>query len=683
MKRITKNVALLSVIVLTVSCGECPKEKEAMQAEKALDLAMMDTSVRPQDDFYNYANGGWMKITKIPADKATWGSFHILREKTDENSLSILQNILNEKYADGSEGQKIRDLYQCFMDWNKRNADGLKPIEPYLAKIDAIKSLADFQKYMEESTLLGENPLLGWSVYADLANSNQNAVYAGSVSLGLGRDYYQKESESNTATLNEYQKYVASLLKLIGYENSQEIASEILNLEKQFANTLLPNEKIRDFTLQNNPQTMPELAKLVKNINLPEYLQKVGVKTDVIIIQELNYYKQLDQFITEKNLPLLKDFLKYNLVASNAQNLNQELDKLHFDFYGKFLQGQQEQRSMDKRGLSLINNVLGEAFGKLYVDKYFPAKNKEEMLVLIDYLRKSFAVHIENLTWMSAETKQKALEKLNKFVVKIGYPDKWEDYSKMTIISESQGGTLYQNLQNINRWNYEKDLEKIGKAVDKTKWGMAPQTVNAYYNPLYNEIVFPAAILQPPFFNVNADPAVNFGGIGAVIGHEMTHGFDDSGSLFDSDGNLVNWWSETDKINFEKVTTSLAAQYEQYEPVKGSFINGKFTNGENIADLGGVAIAFDALQMYLKDKGAIEKIDNFTQNQRFFLSWATVWRTLSTEQYLTNQVKTDPHSPGYFRAFGPLVNVDAFYDAFDVKEGDKHYKKPEDRIKIW
>ena len=337
---------------------------------------------------------------------------------------------------------------------------------------------------------------------------------------------------------------------------------------------------------------------------------------------------------------------------------------------------------MNKRALSLINGVLGEAFGKLYVEKYFPAKAKEGMVELVEYLRKSFEHRIGQLAWMSAETKQKAIEKLNKFVVKVGYPDKWEDYSKLNIEPATET-TYYSNLLNINKWHYQKELEKIGKPVDKTKWGMSPQTVNAYYNPLYNEIVFPAAILQPPFFNFHADPALNFGGIGAVIGHEMTHGFDDSGAEFDSDGNLVNWWTDSDKENFQKLTQKLAAQYDKYEPVKGIFVNGIFTSGENIADLGGVAISYDALQMYLKDKGAIDKIDNFTQNQRFFISWATVWRTLSTEKYMTNQVKTDPHTPGYFRAFGPLVNVDAWYDAFDVKEGDKLYKNTEERVKIW
>jgi putative endopeptidase len=428
---------------------------------------------------------------------------------------------------------------------------------------------------------------------------------------------------------------------------------------------------------------MTELSCLVKNVNLPAYLKAVGVNTDKVIIGEIGYYKNLDKFISAQNLPVIKDYLKFHMIHGSASYLSEKLGDMKFAFYGKYLRGQQEQRALNKRGFELINGTLGEAFGKLYVEKYFPAEAKAQMVELIDYLKKSFAVHINNLAWMSSTTKEKAMQKLNKFTVKVAYPDKWKDYSKLTIVPESKGGNLYSNLQNITEWQYNKDLAKIGKPVDKTEWGMTPQTVNAYYNPVNNEIVFPAAILQPPFFNPKADAAVNFGGIGAVIGHEMSHGFDDSGAQFDADGNLVDWWTPEDKANFEKATKALAAQYDKYEPVKGTFVNGTFTNGENIADLGGVNIAYDALQMYLKDKGNPGSISGYTQDQRFFLSWATVWRTLSSEKYMVNQVKTDPHSPGYFRSFGPIINVDAFYIAFDVKQGDKLYKAPADRIKIW
>lgn len=655
----------------------------AQTKQAALDLNYMDTSVRPQDDFYSYVNGTWMKTAKIPADKPSWGSFNQLRETTDNNSLLLLDNILKEKFENGSEGQKIQALYETYMDMNKRNADGLNPIKADLAKIDAIKNLSDLQKYLTEATRRGENAFYGWGVDGDLKNSKMNAVYLGDASFGLGRDYYQKESPKNAETIAEYKKYVAKVLTEIGYKNADAVASQIVDFEKKMAKTLLTNEQIRDANLQYNPKTLPELKTLVKNVNLAKYLTDAGVNTDKVIIGELNYYKNLDTFLTEKNIPLIKDYLKFHLTSGSASYLNQKMDDIKFDFYSKYLQGQKEQRALNKRALSLINGVVGEAFGKVYVEKYFTPEAKAQMMTYVDYLKKSFAMHINNLTWMSSVTKQKAMDKLNKFTVKIAYPDKWKDYSKLQLKSEKDGGTLYSNLQNVESWSYNKELEKIGKPVDKSEWGMSPQTVNAYYNPVNNEIVFPAAILQPPFFNPNADAAVNFGAIGGVIGHEMTHGFDDSGAQFDGDGNLTDWWTAEDKTNFEKATKSLASQYDKYEPVKDVHVNGTFTNGENIADLGGVNIAFDALQMYLKDKGNPGKIDGYTPEQRFFLSWATVWRTLSTDKYMSNQVKTDPHSPGFFRSFGPLVNTDAFYKVFDLKEGDKLYKKPEERIKIW
>lgn len=685
MKKLTLSLFLLAgVCSLNTVNGQAKTVKTAVNStDKGLDISLMDTSVRPQDDFYNYVSGTWMKTAKIPSDKPTWGSFNKLAEDTDNNSMTILNSLLKDKFADGSEGKKIQDLYASYMNMEKRNADGIKPIQANLNKIDAIKSLADLQNYLISVTKDGENTLYGWGIDADLKDSKMNAVYLGNASLGLGRDYYQKVNEKNTEAIAEYQKYVASMLKELGYKNADVAAKGIVDYEKSIAQTYLTNEQSRDNTLQYNPRTMAELSTLVKGVDIPAYLKKVGVNTDKVIIGEIGYYKNFDKLVNAQNLPVIKDYLKFHMIHGSASYLSEKLGNTRFDFYGKYLRGQQEQRALNKRGFELINGSLGEAFGKLYVEKYFPAEAKAQMVELIDYLKKSFAVHINNLAWMSSVTKEKATTKLNKFTVKVAYPDKWKDYSKLEIIPEAKGGTLYKNLQNISEWQYNKDLAKIGKAVDKTEWGMTPQTVNAYYNPVNNEIVFPAAILQPPFFNPNADAAVNFGGIGAVIGHEMSHGFDDSGAQFDADGNLVDWWTPEDKANFEKATKALAAQYDKYEPVKGTFVNGTFTNGENIADLGGVNIAYDALQMYLKDKGNPGKISGFTQDQRFFLSWATVWRTLSSEKYMVNQVKTDPHSPGYFRSFGPLINVDAFYKAFDVKKGDKLYKTPEERIKIW
>ncbi len=695
MKKITISILAFSGIVFLNSCSSTKTATATAETQQSvppklveipgngLQLNYFDKSVRPQDDFFSYVNGNWMKTTQIPSDKTRWGSFDKLREDTDNASLEIMNKLLTDQFQQGSEGQKIQALYGSFVDWDKRNADGINPIKADLAKIDAIKSVADFQNYLIDATKTGKNPFYSWSVRADMKNSVMNAIYLGGPALGLGKDYYQKQNEANTKTLAEYKNFATKLFTVLGYKNANQAAENVVNFENKLANYLLTNEQGRDANLRYNPKTTAELNSLVKNVNMPNYLTSVGVNTDRVILGELKYYQNMDSFINSKNLPLLKDYMKYHMLRGNLGSLNKEMDDLNFDFYSKYLQGQKEQRSMDKRGLSMINGVLGEAFGKLYVDKYFPAEAKTQMETYISYIRKAFAKRIDGLDWMSPETKVKAQDKLAKFSVKIAYPDTWKDYSKLQMTSPQNGGTLYGNLQNVTAWNYQKNLEKIGKPVDKTEWGMSPQTVNAYYNSSNNEIVFPAAILQPPFFNFKADPAVNFGGIGGVIGHEISHGFDDGGSRFDGDGNLKNWWTDSDRKNFDAKVGQLAAQYDQYEPVKGSFVNGKFTSGENIGDLGGVAVAYEALQMYLKDHGNPGLISGYNQSQRFFLSWATIWRSKATDAYTVNQVKTDPHSPGFYRAFGPLLNIDAFHNAFDIKPGDKMYKAPAERIKIW
>lgn len=417
---------------------------------------------------------------------------------------------------------------------------------------------------------------------------------------------------------------------------------------------------------------------MVKNIDIAKYIKQLGFKADTVIISELKYYQNLDKILSPKNLPQIKEYLKFNIMNDGTSYLTKELDELSFDFYGRKLRGQQEQRALDKRGLEFVNGSVGELLGKLYVKETFPPEAKAACEEMVQYLVKSFHVHIQDLDWMSDETKVKAIEKLSKFKVKIGYPDKWKDYSQLKV-----GTSLFENIKNANHWAFNENLAKQDKPVDKSEWGMTPQTVNAYYSPLFNEIVFPAAILQVPFYDYKADAAVNFGGIGAVIGHELSHGFDDQGSQYDGNGNLNNWWTPADKEKFEAAANALVAQFESYEPVPGVFVNGRFTLGENIGDLGGSSVAFDALKMYLKDKGTPGLIDGFTPEQRFFLSWATIWRTKTTDEFVVNQVKTDPHSPAQYRAFAPIINLDAFHEAFQTKPGDKLYKPKADRIKIW
>ena len=648
------------------------------QKNEAINLSFMDQSVRPQDDFYNFVNGNWMKTVQIPSDKARWGSFDELRENTDIAVLDILKQALNTEHAKGSDGQKIADLYRSYVDFDQRNKLGFSPIEKQLADIDKIKNLKDLSAYFLKYGKEGGNPFYGGYVYAHMKNSKINAVYLGGGGLGLGRSYYQKVDDKNTETLKDYANFINTLYGKVNPKTRDLKGPKIVAFEKEIASNLKTVEESRDAQKRYNPVAVKDLNKLVKNVDVAKYLTDMGFKADTVIIGELKYYQNLDKIVNEKNVPTIKEYLKFHVMNDATSYLTQELDELAFDFYGRKLKGQKEQRSLDKRGLEFVNGSAGELLGKLYVAKYFPQEAKEACEELVGYLIKSFKVHIENLEWMSPVTKEKALDKLSKFTVKIGFTDKWKDYSKLAV-----GSSLYENIANMNKWSFERNLEKQGQPVDKTEWGMTPQTVNAYYSPLNNEIVFPAAILQSPFYDYKADAAVNFGGIGAVIGHELSHGFDDSGSQYDGNGNLNNWWTDADRAKFDAAANALVAQFETYEPVPGVFVNGRFTLGENIGDLGGSSVAFDALKMYLKDKGNPGLIDGFTPEQRFFLSWATIWRTKTTDEFVVNQVKTDPHSPAQYRAFAPIINLDAFHEAFNTKEGDKLYVPKASRIVIW
>lgn len=650
----------------------------AQQPHQAINVNFMDKTIRPQDDFYGYVNGNWMKTVEIPSDKARWGSFDELRENTDVATLEILKAALEQPHAKGTDGQKIADLYRSYTDFDARNKAGITPIAPLLQQVDAIKSFDDLYRYLVETAPIGGNPFFSVYVSAHMKNSGMNTVYLGAANLGLGRAYYQKEDEANTKTLADYNDYINRLFPKIGQRTRDLKGPGIVAFEKELASHMLTVEKIRNASLRYNPVAVADLKGLVKNIDLAKYLTDLGFYTDTVIISEINYYEELDQVLKPENLTIIKDVIRFHIANGAAISLTKELDELSFDFWGRTLKGQQEQRALDKRGQEFVNNVAGEVLGKLYVEEHFPAEAKQAAEEMVGYLIRSFEQHIKQLTWMSAATKEKALAKLSKFTVKIGYPDKWKDYSSLEV-----GEFLFENVLNARRWRFEENRAKQGKPVDKTEWHMTPQTVNAYYSPPANEIVFPAAILQPPFYDYKADAAVNFGGIGAVIGHELSHGFDDSGSQYDGNGNLNNWWTDEDRDQFEKATSALVDQFEAYEPIPGVYVNGRFTLGENIGDLGGVSVAYDALQLYLKEKGNPGAIDGFTQQQRFFLSWATIWRTKTTEQFVVNQVKTDPHSPAQYRAVGPLVNVDGFYEAFDLKEGDKLFLPKEKRIVIW
>jgi len=564
----------------------------------------------------------------------------------------------------------------------RRNKEGISPLKKDLDRINAIKNIKDFEKYTIEVTKEGGGTLYSWGVGPDLNSSKDNAVYLGSAGLGLSKDYYQKETEENKKIIQEYTKYISDMLSYLGEKNTEEKAKKIVEFEKQMAKTLLTNEESHDIKKRNNPRKVDELSKIVKNIDLKNYLKQSGVNTDKVIISQLKYYENLDKFLNDTNMDVIKDYLKFHLISSASGLLSDKLAERKFAFYGKYLNGQKEREILEKRALNFVSGTLGEMVGKVYVEQKFPPEAKENAKEMVSYIFKAFRNRIENLTWMSSETKKKALEKLGKVTVKIGYPDKWRNFDEL-IINEKDN--LYTQLEGISKWSYKEELKKVGKPVDKTEWFMSANTVNAYYSPTGNEIVFPAGILQFPFYDYkDLGPGSNFGGIGAVIGHEITHGFDVSGANFDGDGNVKDWWSKEDKKKFDTVTEKLAEQFSGYSVAPNVNVNGKFTLTENIADLGGVNIAFDALQLYLKDHPEKNiKENGYTQNELFFMNFGRIWRQKATEEYLKNLVKSDPHSPNYFRVNGLLINIDAFHDTFKTKKGDKLYKEPKDRIKIW
>jgi putative endopeptidase len=688
-----KNVYFLVAFIFTfVSCKNETKKSDSegevvAEVEKipGIVLENMDTSVSPKNDFYNYVNGSWMKNTKIPDDRTSWGGFGVLRKSTDKDMLDILAKAKKSgKYSTDTDQAKALAIFDTKLDTVARNEAGIKPLQPALDAIASIKNLSDLQTVLAKNPSVS-SPFMGISVYADLNNSAMNAVYLGTNTLGLpDRDYYLDQDEKSKEIREEYKKHIVKMLQILGDSESDAtvLATKIIELETKLAEPRLDKVERRDARNYNNPRTIAETDEMLSSINFNKLISDLGVtkKFDTIIVAQLRYTRALDSFLKITPIEDLKTLVRWNTFNSATNQLTTDIEKNNWEFYSKYLRGQKEQRPADERALAVVNGTVGEALGQLYVDEKFPPEAKEKAEKMIANVIDAYKARIQNLDWMGDETKTKAIEKLNKFTVKIGYPNKWEDYSKMEVSIDK---TYFENMVAVNKWATDKNYEDIGEPVDKTKWGMSPQTVNAYFNPLNNEIVFPAAILQPPFYNYTADEAVNYGGIGAVIGHEISHAFDDSGARFDADGNLKNWWTEDDLKAFTERGDALAEQYSSLEVLDSVFVNGKFTLGENIGDLGGVLGAYDGLQKFLTENGRPEDIDGFTAEQRFFMSWATVWRTLIRDDALRTQIKTDPHSPGKIRAIQPLLNVPAFYEAFDIKEGDKMYLAPEKRVHIW
>ena len=646
----------------------------------AIELSNMDTSINPADDFFRYANNNWLKNNPIPEEYTSYGAFTEISERNEK----LIQDIIDEashdaNAAEGSMAQKIRDFYNAGMDTVAINERGYSELLPYFEQVDALNDKAQLAALLGDLHKNGFGGFFNAGPSLDPKDANRYIMhlYQGGLSL-TDRDDYLKEEHQEMR--DKYVEHVAKMLELTGTE--PEVAAQkaqgILALETQLAQNSMSRVDMRDPDRTYNMRTFNELEKTTPNFNWNDYFTNVGApRFENLNVGMPDFVAALDKVILNTDLSTLKDYLKWKIIHGSASFLSDDLVTENFNFYGNFLFGQETQQPRWRRVLNATSDCLGEAIGQLYVEKHFPAESKARMMELVGNLRVALGERIKNLDWMSDETKAKALHKLDAFNVKIGYPNKWRDYTDFVVTDES----YFKNFHNYVAFENDFEMARLGKPVDKEEWFMTPQTVNAYYSPEMNEIVFPAAILQPPFFNMEADDAVNYGGIGVVIGHEMTHGFDDQGCKYDEKGNLNNWWSADDTVKFNERTQQLAKLFSEYD-VRGYQINGKLTLGENIADLGGLNVAWDAFQLTDEAK-ANQSIDGFTPAQRFFISYGTIWRNNTRDKALERQVVVDVHSPAEARVNRTLYSMPHFYEAFDIPEGSKLYIAPEERANIW
>ena len=677
MKRLLAGAVALFVIA---ACGQAPDDSAVETMSSGIDLHYMDKSVKPGDDFFAYVNGTWLEQTEIPADRSNYGGFSILRDEAQENVRNIIEESANGDFAKGSDEQKVGDLYKSFLDWDTRNARGLEPLQPELDRIERISDYEDLAVYFAETVKRGLDAPFVVGQYADFKDPKTYMIYAWQSGIGLpDREYYTLDDEKSVKLREQYVAHIETMLALAGLPGGADAAKTIMALETRLAKEHMKKEDTRDMVALYKKIPLVELDQVMPGFAWGAYLAEAGLtELDGLVVMMRDYMRALDDIIVSTDLDTWKTYLRWSVLNNTAGRLTEELDKQSFEFYGKTLNGIPEQRPMWRRGVNTVNGNLGEVVGKVYVKRHFPPEAKERMLDLVKNLITAYEKSIKELDWMTDETKAQALDKLSKFTPKIGYPDEWRDYSALDIEPDD----LYGNLERADLAEYERQLARQGGPVDRSEWGMTPQTVNAYYSPPLNEIVFPAAILQPPFFNLAADDAVNYGAIGAVIGHEIGHGFDDSGSTFDGDGVLRNWWTDEDREEFEARTKRLIDQYSEFRPFDDLAVNGEFTLGENIGDLGGISIGLLAYQLSL-DGAEAPVIDGLTGVQRVFLGYGQVWRAKSREEALRVRIATDPHSPPKYRANGAVRNVPEFYEAFNVQEGDALYLPPEERVKIW
>jgi len=655
-------------------------DEPATDQHSGLILEYMDTKVRPGNDFNAFVSGTWMATAVIPPDRASDSVGLMVHEQSQANVKIIIEEAAAGDFAQGTDEQKVGDFYKSYMNMETRNELGTKPLAAEFSAIDALEDRKQLAIYFADANKIGVGVPFSLNQYVDFKDPNTYMMYAYQGGLGLpDREYYFEEGEKAEGIRQAYVAHIEKMFGLAGLPDGAAAAQTIMALETRMAAEQMKKEQTRDMVALYNKIPLAELPELMPNFGWNDYLQAAAISDiDGLVVMQLDYMRALDGIIQDTGMDVWKTYLKWAVLNANASLLSAAIDEQNFDFYSKTLQGIEQQLPPWKRAVEAVDGNVGEVVGKVYVARHFPPEAKEAMLELVNNLIKAYEISIKELDWMGDATKAEALDKLSKFTPKIGYPDKWKDYSALEIREDDLVGNTHRSALFV----YEEHMKRQGGPVDRSEWGMTPQTVNAYYNPPLNEIVFPAAILQPPFFDLNAEAAVNYGSIGAVIGHEIGHGFDDSGSTFDGDGVLRNWWTDEDKAEFKKRTAKLVEQYSQFKPFDDLAVNGEFTLGENIGDLGGLSIALKAYHLSLNGQPA-PVLDGYTGDQRVFIGYAQGWRGITRDEALRQQIATDPHSPRQYRVNGVVRNVPEFYEAFDVTETDALYVPPEERVKIW
>lgn len=675
-----KQTLLAGLSLLVVQTTPAAGKDAATGTRKLLDTTNMDRSVKPGDNFFMFANGTWLHQNPIPPSETRWGSFNELQENNYAALHELLEQAAKAKSEKNTPNQIVGDFYKSGMDLSGIEQAGLKPLSLHFARIDALSDLNGLMKEIALEHTEGISPVFGFYVSPDDKNVVKQMPQFFQGGLGMpDRDYYFKNDDRSSKVREGYKSYMTNMMRMMGIPDVEQAAKAVYELESKLAEASMTRVEMRDPYKLYNKFSISGNAQKEMTFPWPAMFKMMQIgQADSMIVGQPRFFTVVGQQFSKTPLTTWKNYLKFHLVSDMAPYLSKAFDSEHFRFYGTVVRGQQEQKERWKRVLQVVDNSVGELLGQMYVGQHFKPEAKKRMLDLVNNLQSTYADRIKRLPWMSEPTKKKALAKLGTFLKKIGYPDKWRDYQGLEITADN----YVQNILHAARFEYNYTISKLGKPVDRMEWQMTPPTVNAYYNPAFNEIVFPAGILQYPFFEMSGDDAVNYGGIGAVIGHEMTHGFDDQGRQYDADGNLNDWWQEEDAKQFKERADKVIAQFNGYKVLDTVSVNGELTLGENLADLGGLAISYEAFKKTAQGKNG-KAIDGLTPDQRFFLSWAQVWRASTRPEEMANRIVTDPHSPNEWRCNGPLSNVDAWYQAFDIKPGDKMYKAPKDRISVW